>query len=667
MRVVELSAEALDAVPWQLLESADPNVPAKEVRRVLRRLVRKGPESTEPDCRPLFSALADPVSGASSLGTATLPFVVALAADPRTGARRTLVELLVHLSRAPDPAETGWAVAWEHARDTVPALLADPDPGVRREAVPLADGVGPLLWRWRTEPDPTVRLPVLFALGDVAADAEVRTILTGLLRDSDPVLRVAAVHALARREPQIAVRELDSLVRDLTDPAVRSRWEAVWYVPDVEEPFSREDVAHWTAALFEGEPATVTRFLLGLAGAADPAGDADLLRTVMEWSWRSLTSHRSVEAALLPLAGGRLDHADAEVRLTAAHVLAAAGPRAAAYADRLAALLDDPGEGVLLDGTVGEHARWALARMDDPRALPGLVESLCTPYREELGRSWAGGGPRRPEIVDVLGPLRAHADVLLPTIRAELRREDAPRTDLLAVVEVWGPDALPALPEVMACVSGAPPWHAAAQALAALGPAAACAAPVVRERLNLEPPENRPWLRQVLRRIGAGDPEEHLRAVGESLPVEGQAPDGLPVGGLVDLIDLGPRAAPYADRVRYVLENSEGWTRRQAAIALWSITGETESCRAVLEEEILEFAADREYYGVFDEALRALIRLGPPSPAVRTALRTLRDQDARLSPYGDYRAILDDEKRLALIDEALSSAGPPDEAWRDRN
>lgn len=72
-------------------------------------------------------------------------------------------------------------------------------------------------------------------------------------------------------------------------------------------------------------------------------------------------------------------------------------------------------------------------------------------------------------------------------------------------------------------------------------------------------------------------------------------------------------------------------------------------------------------YGLFDEALRTLIRLGPPSPAVRTALRTLRDRDTRLSPYGDYRAVLDDEKRLALIDEALSPAGPRDEAWRDRS
>ncbi|WLW50457.1 hypothetical protein [Streptomyces sp. YU58] len=667
MRVVDLSAEALDAVEWERLESADPAVPVKEVRRLLRRLVRMGPGSAERDCWPLFSALAAPVSGASSLGTATLPFVVALAADPRTGARRTLVELLSSLFRAPDPAQTGWDAAWRYAHNTVQALLADSEPVVRRAALPLADGPGRLLERWRDERDPTVRIPLLLALGEFAADAEVRTLLAGLLRGVDPVLRVAAVHALAGREPELAVRELDTLVDLLADPALRPRWEGVWYIPDVDDALSRENIADWTIALFETAPDAAMRFLTRLADAADPVEDADLLRVVLGQAWQLLVSCRSVEARLLPIAGGLVDHADATVRLTAAHILAAAGPRARAYADRLAGLLDDPGEGDLLDGTVGEHARWALARMDDPRALPGLVESLCTPYHEESGRSWTGGGPRRPEVVDVLGPLRAHADVLLPAVREELRR-DGPyslRSDLLAVVGAWGADALPALPEVTACLYDTYCWHSAAQALAALGPAAASAEPAVRERITLEPPDNHLWLHWVLGRIGGGDPSENLRTVGESLPREGEPPSGAGLAG--HLADFGTAAAPYADRLRYVLEHGEGWVRAQAAVALWSITGEQDAARAVLEEEILAFTADRQCHGLFDTALRTLIRMGPLGPTVRTALRTLRDQDRRLSAYGDYRAILDDETRLALIDEALSSAGPPDEAWRDRS
>ncbi|ANS69616.1 hypothetical protein SLINC_7392 [Streptomyces lincolnensis] len=656
MRVVELSAEALDTVPWERLESADPNVPAKEVRRVMRRLVRKGPESTDRDCWPLFSALAGTSDAPSALTTAVVPFVVALAADPRTGARSTLVELMVFLFEQ-SPAGAAQPEVWRHAHHTAQDLLADPEPVVRRAALSLADGPGRLLDRWRDERDPAVRIPLLLALGEFAAETEVRTLLTGLLRDADPVLRVTAVHALAGREPEIAVRELDALVEILADPALRPRWEGVWYIPDADGALSRENIADWTAALFETVPVAATRFVTRLAGAADPVEDADLLRAVVEHAWRLLVSHRSAEGALLPVVGRLLDHSDATVRLTSAHFLGAAGPRARAYADRLAGLLDDPGEGELLDGTVGEHARWALARMDDPRALPGLVESLCTPHHQELGRSWAGGGPRRPEVVDVLGPLRAHADLLLPAVREELRR-DGPyslRSDLLDVVRAWGPDALPALPEVTACLADMYSGHSAGRALAALGPAAASAATAVRERIGLDPPGNHPWWHWILGRIGGGDPAQNLRVVGETLPREGEPASG---GGMAGhLADFGAEAAPYADRLRYLLTNGEGWVRTQAAVALWPVTGERDPARSVLEEEILAFTADREYYGMFDTALRALIRMGPLGPTVRTALHTLREQDRRLSAHGDYRAILDDETRLALIDEALSLKG----------
>ncbi len=77
--------------------------------------------------------------------TAALPFVVALAADPEAGARVDLVGLLVAFAHAtrtarPDLVDAGWTAAWRRHRGAA-ALLADPDPDVRREAIPLADGV----------------------------------------------------------------------------------------------------------------------------------------------------------------------------------------------------------------------------------------------------------------------------------------------------------------------------------------------------------------------------------------------------------------------------------------------------------------------------------------------------------------------------------------------
>ncbi|WP_371574408.1 hypothetical protein [Streptomyces sp. NBC_01314] len=676
--MAELSAEALDAVPWDRLEWVDPKVSPKEVRRVLRLLFRKGPESTEDDCWPLFDNLGTQVYGVPSVATAALPFVVALAADPRTGARATLAELLAVLSRAPERTpelvDPDWPEAWRHAHRAVQPLLADPDPAVRRAAIALADGPGRLLERWRTERDLSVRLPVLFALGRLAAApgaetttvTETRAVLDASLEDPDPVLRAAAVKVYAHLDTEVPVRELDLLLEALTDPTARSRWETVWYEQDNEYPSDREGVAYLTAALYDDTPAQQLMFLTRLSSAVRPGEDADLLRAVLDRCLLLLVSRRSVEPAVLALAGGALHHPDPSVRVRAAHLLGILGSRATAYADQLAALLDDSAEVEFLEGAVGEHACWALTRMDDPRALPGLVDRLCAPFREQYSRGYSVGEPRRPEIADVLTPLRAHAETLLPSIREELRRDltdpdahGALTSDFLATLKAWETDALPALPEITAHATDRVRRHDAVDALAAMGPAAASAAPVLRECMSLEPPNNHPWLYWALWRIGgADDPAEALRAVGETLSAEGEEPRSGMVGHLTA---FGAEAAPYTDRVRHALTAPQGWIRMEAAIALWSITGDPGSALPTLEEEILAFAAGGQWYGPFGKALRTLIRFRTLTPAIEAALRLLRDQDHRLSPRADYRAVLQDEELHALIDEALTV-----KPWRDR-
>lgn len=659
----DVSVQALDALPWERLVAVYPTASAEEVHRVLRHLLSSGPASTEDDCSPLFSALSLKERGVGSAATATLPFVVALAADPRTGARATLVELLGNLAWtashcAPHLVDPGWPDAWEQERAAIQTLLTDPDPVVRRQAVPLAEGSARLLERWRAERDLSVRLPVLFTLGRLPEDPEVRAVLAGALRDDDPVVRIAAVHATAEAEPGIVVRERERLLTALVDPAVRSRREAVWYMPDVEHPYTREDVAFWTAVLFEDVPAEATAFLSRLAAAADPVEDTDLLRAVLDHSWRLLTRRRSVEPALVPLAGRLLDHPDPAVRYRAVHLLAALGPRATAHTDGLAALLDDLGEDEFLEGTIGEHARWALARMDDARALPGLVEGLCATWRGRHGRGYAISDPRSPDLADVLGPLRAHADTLLPALREELRREltdpalpGSVLADLLATLKAWGTVALPALPEVTAYVADRFRWHDAAEVLAAMGPAAVSAAPAIRERMALEAPENQRWLHWVLWRIDGAVPAEALRALAETLPKPGEPPY-FPFG---QLADFGRRAEPYAEELRRILAEAEDVFGVEVATALWTVTGEPEPARSLLEEQVLAFSSgDHELYGLFHSALRTLISFRAIGPTVRDALRALRDQDRRISAYGDYRAILQDEEFRELIDEALA-------------
>ncbi|MEU5537620.1 hypothetical protein [Streptomyces sp. NPDC020362] len=232
--------ESLDEVPWERLEPALDMHPGTEMRRALRVLALKGPAATEEDCYPLYDCFALGTGRVAPVSTAALPFVVALARDPDLGARVTLVELLASLAEAaaeaePGRVDAGWQEAWRRQRPGIRALLADPRPEVRRNALPLAGSASALLERWHAETDPTVRLPLLLALGTAAAESadpatadRVRAAVTDVLRTDAPVMRVAAVHAWASFDPEAPVRELDLLLEVLSDPAVRPQFEAIW-------------------------------------------------------------------------------------------------------------------------------------------------------------------------------------------------------------------------------------------------------------------------------------------------------------------------------------------------------------------------------------------------------------------------------------------------------
>ncbi|WP_158690436.1 hypothetical protein [Streptomyces sp. PsTaAH-124] len=635
----------------------------KEARRALKRVLRKGGEAAEEDCHPLFGSLVRGTGGLASDATVALPVVLALACDPGMGARVTLVELVACLAKAaagPGPVDAGWHEAWRSQRPRLRALLADPRPEVRREALSLPVGAGALLERWHTETDPAVRLPLLLALGTAAGSGpagagavdRVRAVVREVLRTGDPVLRVAAVHAWASFDPRVPVRELDLLVEVLSDASTRPLFEAVWYAPDIDGAFTREDVVSWTALLFEDEHGTALSFAVRLIETARRTGDAPLCRAALDEAWRVLVVRPSAAPALLPLAGALLRDPDEGVRFRAAHLLAVLGPRSAEYADELAALLDDPGGAEFLEGTVGDHARWALTRIGDPRGLPGLVERLCAPYEGHYSRSYVMGDPRLPEIEDVLTPLGAHADALLPAVRARLRgggADGAPVGRLLEVLTAWGPAAAPALPEVVALL-GDTRWSlTAVDVLVAMGPAASSAADAVRGCAVLDHPGNRLKVAWAVWRLG-GDRDTALRLIGEAvLAEEGSvyAPVGL-------LGDFGPAAAPYAAPVRHAVEHGPGWLRLRAAPALWSITGEREPSVSVLEEYVVPPADGDDSYGCFLDALRALTGIGTVSPGTRDLLRAARESDRRLSSYRDYRAFLRDEEIRSAIEDVLA-------------
>lgn len=122
------------------------------------------------------------------------------------------------------------------------------------------------------------------------------------------------------------------------------------------------------------------------------------------------------------------------------------------------------------------------------------------------------------------------------------------------------------------------------------------------------------------------------------------------------LADFGPSATPYADRVRHIMENTEGWQRLQAAVTLWSITGEAEPSVPVLEEFVLPIADGDDGYGGFGEARRALAKMGRVTPAVHAPLRAVTEFDRWLSQRRDYRSFRDDEQLRAAVGDVLTLA-----------
>ncbi|PKT68648.1 hypothetical protein CW362_33965 [Streptomyces populi] len=647
-----MSLEALDAVVWDGLGTRRPDEPVRSVPRALRRLARAGARATEEDCHPLYCLVTEKEGGTPSAAAVALPFVIALAADPAMGARVTLVELLADM-RAPALEDEDWTGAR--------ALLADPEPAVRRAAIPLADGIPGLLERWRAETDPAVRIPLLHALGEAApretgagpADgaADVQAVLAELLAGDDPLLWLAAVHASAERDRGLPAREMTRLVDVLCDPALRPRFEEVWYTPAVDGPWTREEVVRSTAWTLEHDPDAELRFVLRLFETADRTGDTALNRETLDLAWQLLTRRRSAEAALLAPAGALLASPDDAVRLRAVHILAVLGPAAAPYADRLAELVDDEGSDLYLDGRICEIARWALARIGDPRALPGLVDQLRA-QEEEQGRSYIAGDPRRPDVKDVLIPLSAYADVLLPEMREALR-PDGTRRDVtrafLPVLEAWGEAALPALPDLLPLLADTRTSFDVMRVLRALGPAAASAGPALRACQVLHDPGNHSFVAWTAAYIDE-DRAAALRLIGDAVTTA-QEPGHGPIDALAG---FGLDAAPYADRVRRVMENSTHWTRLTAAITLWSITGRAEPSLRVLEEFITPVAEGGDGFGFFHDALRALVRLGGTSPAIRAALLTVRRSDRRLSAEGGYPMVLQDQELRALVEQALA-------------
>jgi hypothetical protein len=655
--------DGLDEIDWTALRHAYGQ--AGDVPGLLRGIAR-GPD---PD-----SALSDLDGEIYHQGgivfpaaRAALPYLVAMAGDSAVAVRPGLLDLIGRLvdeanTVSPSWVDDGWPDAWAAALPRILSLLDDPDVAVRRELTSTlsaaradADAVVPALRaRWDAEDDGAVRLGIIIAAGELAGGCTAGVLpeallwLRGLRRHGDAQIGMTAELVLAK-----AVRtqrpDLGALVA-----AVRGDigvWRDTPWVGDM--PADLREFYGGRAARLLGWVGHCLRDDTGacteLAAAFIGGGDGDRRIGAVRIAADVLSVARSPVVRLMPgLVQGSTDESSV-VRAYATHLLAALDE---ADADLLAARLDDDAplsrHG---DDRIADLAAWGLARRNDPRCLPRLLDRLAENPRVG-GDGHGSSGPfttMPPTMRTLLAPLSGHADALLPAIRARLTEPDIARGLAEALAE-WGPAASAAVPELAGLI-GTDATIEAARALAAIGSAAAHAAPVLAAPLDSENPWVArqatvvlPWaLWQV-----TGDPARLLAALDEGL-------DPRWLEQFRCVADLGPPASALADRLRTLLGARSDWTRVEAAHAYHRVTGDAETAAAELAREVHELAAGG-YLPVRWAAMRYLAQIGPEAPGVQRAARTILASDRRHHYGTGWRAFTDDHELRDLASRLLDKA-----------
>ncbi|MFF7259154.1 HEAT repeat domain-containing protein [Streptomyces sp. NPDC008159] len=660
----------LEAVDWAGLKHNYGT--AEDVPDLLRRCAGPDPGDAEDAAFDLLNNLYHQGGWVCPAAAAALPFVLRLAAAPQVTPRRTLLELVGRLAAEAGRVEARfldphWSAAWERHLPDVLALLADPEPEIRRAAAdvigacadPGEDALPALLSRWHAESDPVTRLDLVLALGNAARHGragapsdEAAALLDSLLAAPEPQLRLAALHALSDRTRASATApaegRLEIALSALRDPSVE-----LWQRTSAAECGVR-GMHQWTASLFDGaSPA----FALGLM-ADHP--DEEQRVGGLEQAARVLSRWRSPVDALLPGVVARLDDPAAEVRYRAAELLACLGPAAAAHADAVAVLLDDTAVRATRGGeAVADAAVWALARMNDPRCLPRLTEHVpgTRPGFASAGAYYGGSAnsfhhPSLPALHEVLADLPDHAQALLPAICDRLDPTEDPRNlrRFGEVLAAWGPAAESAVPPLLVLLADDERWPAAATALAGIGGAGRAGREALLTRSGTGGPdaELAAW---AYWRVG-GEPGPALDVLGPAATDEDRATHS----ALSRLADLGPHAAGYADRLRELAAAEDHWVRTQAAHALWAVTGgDTETAVPALLEVVRKLP-DGTYLPVMLPAVRHLARMGEAAAPAARLLQDLPADDRRLYYFGGWRGFTEDEAIRTAVDQLLAGA-----------
>ena len=638
---------------------------AQDVPPLLLRCAAPDSEDAERAVADLDNLLVHQGGWVCSAATAVLPFLARMAGASGVRTRCALLDLLAQLAvtsveAAPKHVDPGWPTAWQQVSPEVTVLLADPDPSIRRGAAYL---IGVSGWRQdltmpllldavRTERDPAVRLDLVLSLGAVSVpepSEQVLSLLHSLVDGPEPQLRLAAVHALAGigSASSDSERRVELAVAAVRDPSVELWRQSSWVGTRV------LGVQLWTGKLF---PGNAVPYALGLL-ADHP--DHEQRTGALAQAADTLSDSRSTVSALLPAVAARLSDPDTEVRYRSVDLLACLGPSAGEYADVVADLLGDSSARATRSGrtTVADVALWALARMDDRRCVPGLIERIGG---SPSGFGTGGGArigrgmpyyPDLPTLGELLSSATEHAGTLLPAVRHRLRPKAGGHVlgRFAEVLAAWCTAADSAVPELLDLLEQDSTWQAAATALGGIGPAGHGGSDLLLARARTGGPDA-PLAAWAYARVG-GDPAAALAVLGPAA-TEGRFPHP----DLLRLADLGQHAAGYADRLRIMAgRTKDPWVSVEAAHALWTATGNAEAALPALMSAVRGLAGGS-YYPVTLSAVRYLTRMGPAARPAATALRAVPDLDQRLHYFGNWRAFTEDEAIRGAVADLLAAA-----------
>ncbi|RPF22253.1 hypothetical protein EDD34_2903 [Myceligenerans xiligouense] len=443
---------AWDAIDWASLEhnygSAD------DIPGLLERCTSVDGDEVANAIAELENALYHQGGWICSAASAALPFLLDFALKPETHHRAAFVHLVWDHCNTWHEVDERWVdAAWPAAAGSVEPqvrdLLADHDPRVRRPAIGVAAGLLTpptaevlLVDLLETEQDQATRIDLLEALSVVlkrdVEHASARSVLERVAASDDPQLRIAALLAL----PDAADRagRLVDAARVLPQMDAEPWKESASY--DIGLGGVLSAILNTVLPNQDACIQLLTMFLATPQGSPVPD---ELVRVALAGCGRLVSRRRDAAEIVATLVGPHLTSPEAGTRYTACYLLACVGDAAAPYANDIAPLLQDRAVEAKRHARrpVAAAATWALARIGDVRCLPPVRDELAGRSTNLTTTKYSSGGSYFTvwdvSIDDVVRPLRAHADVLLPDILTAMTRKDRPflTLRLAEVIQDW--------------------------------------------------------------------------------------------------------------------------------------------------------------------------------------------------------------------------------------